>query len=89
MTNGLETIVVWAYEGYMSTLTEIERATADLPLQQQERLFEWLAGRLQRQLAGTPIGHSVVDIARVSLGRVLQNLGSGDDLLEEMLEDHR
>jgi hypothetical protein len=73
----------------MSTLTEIERATADLPLQQQERLFEWLAGRLQRQLADKPIGHSVVDIAPVSLGRVLQNLGPGDDLLDEMLEYRR
>jgi hypothetical protein len=73
----------------MSTLTEIEQAANALPLDQQESLLEWLSERMRRQ---RPVGvspHSVLDIAPVSLGRVIGPLGAEDDLLGEMLEDRR
>lgn len=73
---------------YMSSLTEMERAAEALPLEQQESLLEWLSGRLRgRRIAGVS-PHSVLDIAPVSLGRVIRPLGSEDDLLGEILE-HR
>lgn len=73
----------------MFRLTEIERAAEALPQEQQESLFEWLSGRLRgRSIVGVS-PHSVLDIAPVSLGRVIRPLGSEDDLLGEMLEDRQ
>ena len=72
----------------MSSLTEIEKAAGDLPLEQKERLFLWLAGRLrnERRVIGWP--HSVLDIEPVSLGRMTTSpLGGNDDLMDEMLDD--
>jgi len=71
----------------MSSLTEIERAADALPLDQQESLFVWLSGRLHRRRSGGKSPHSVLDIAPVSLGRVIRPPGPDDDLLGEMLED--
>jgi hypothetical protein len=69
----------------MATLTEIERATEALPEDQQASLLEWLSERLWRN-HGTS-RHSVLDIAPVSLGRVINPLRPDDDLLGEMLEE--
>jgi hypothetical protein len=73
----------------MSTLTEIERAADSLPLEQQESLLEWLAERMRRRRPNSASPHSVLDIAPVSLGRVLRPLSAEDDLLGEMAEDRR
>jgi len=70
-------------------LTEIEQAADALPLDQQESLYEWLAGRLRSRRIDSPSPHSVLDIAPVSLGRVLRPLGPDDDLLEEMLQNQQ
>jgi len=71
----------------MATLTEIERAADALPLEQQESLIKWLSERMRtRRLNGTS-PHSVLDIAPVSLGRVIRPLSAEDDLLGEMLEE--
>ncbi len=71
----------------MSSLTEIEQAADDLPLEQKESLFLWLAGRLRNQRQPNVLPHSVLDIAPVSLGRMTLPLGADDDLLGEMLSD--
>jgi hypothetical protein len=71
----------------MSTLTEIERAAANLPQAQQESLFEWLSERMRSQRLNSASPHSVMDIAPVSLGRMIRPLGPDDDLLGEMLDD--
>ena len=73
----------------MSTLTEIERAADSLPLEQQESLLEWLAERMRRRRPNSASPRSVLDIAPVSLGRVLRPLSAEDDLLGEMAEDRR
>jgi hypothetical protein len=73
----------------MSTLTEIERAAEGLPQDQQERLFEWLCERRRAQRLDNGLPHSVLDIAPVSLGRVLRPLSPDDDLLEEMLRERQ
>jgi hypothetical protein len=73
----------------MSTLTEIERAAEALPQEQQEHLFEWLAGRMRRRRLDGASPHSVLDIPPVSLGRVIRPLNPEDDLLGEMLEGRR
>jgi hypothetical protein len=73
----------------MSTLTEIERAADALPLDQQESLFEWLSERVRSRRLNNAPPHSVLDIAPVSLGRVIRPLSSNDDLLGEMLEERQ
>ena len=73
----------------MSTLVEIERATEALPLEQQESLSEWLSARLRIRHLNRGSGHSVLDIAPVSLGEAVHLLGQEDDLLDEMLEDRQ
>jgi hypothetical protein len=73
----------------MSTLAEIERAADALPPDQQESLLEWLSERMRRRLLKSGAPHSVLDIAPVSLGRVIRPLNSADDLLGEMLEDRQ
>ena len=70
----------------MSTLKEIERAADALPPDQQGSLLEWLAERMRRRRLGSAPPHSVLDIAPVSLGRVIRPLGPDDDLLGEMLD---
>jgi len=71
----------------MSTLTEIERAADALPQDQHESLLEWLSERMRRWRLNTASPHSVLDIAPVSLGRVIRPLGQDEDVLGEMLED--
>jgi hypothetical protein len=75
----------------MSTLTEIERAADALPQAQQESLLVWLSERIHRRGANNVnvSPHSVLDIAPVSLGRVIRPLNVDDDVLGEMLEDRR
>jgi hypothetical protein len=73
----------------MSTLTEIERAADALPQDQQESLFKWLSDRMRRPRLNSASPHSVLDIAPVSLGRVIRPLSPDDDLLGEMLEQRQ
>jgi len=73
----------------MSTLTEIQRAADALSLDQQESLLGWLSERMQARRPNSVTPHSVLDIAPVSLGRVLRPLSTDDDLLGEMLEDRQ
>jgi hypothetical protein len=70
----------------MSTLTEIERAADALPLDQQEILLERLSERMRSRRKNGTLIHSVLDIAPVSLGRLIRPLNMDDDLLDEMLE---
>jgi hypothetical protein len=70
----------------MSTLTEIERAADSLPLDEQESLLERLSERMRQRRLNNAVLHSVLDIAPVSLGRVICRLSTEDDLLGEMLE---
>lgn len=70
----------------MSTLTDIETAAAGLPLEDQQRLHRWLSDRLEKR-SNQRVPHSVLDIPPASVGRVLQDLASEDDLLGEMLEE--
>ena len=73
----------------MSTLTEIERAADALPQDQQESLLECLSERMRRRHLNSVSPHSVLDIAPVSLGRVIRPLSPEDDLLGEMLEQRQ
>jgi hypothetical protein len=73
----------------MSTLAEIERAADVLPQGQQENLLIWLSERVRQQREAASSPHSVLDIAPVSLGRVIRPLSPDDDLLGEMLEERR
>lgn len=65
----------------MSTLAEIERAADALPQDQQDSLFEWLAERMRQRRINGCSTHSALDIAPVSLGRVIRPIGPEDDLL--------
>ena len=73
----------------MSTLAEIERAADALPLDEQESLLMWLSERTRNRRLNNASPHSVLDIAPVSLGRVIRPLGPDDDLLGEMLEERQ
>jgi hypothetical protein len=66
----------------MTTLTEIESAVGTLSLEQKQRLYRFLEGQLQE----VSVRRSVLDIAPVHLGPVLQPFTGDDDLLDEMLE---
>jgi hypothetical protein len=85
----LENRLGFEYKKPMSTLAEIERAADALPQDQQERLFERLSERMRRRRLNSIPPHSVLDIAPVSLGRVIGPLSADDDLLGEMLEGRR
>lgn len=87
MAKTLEDRFVFAYLESMSTLTEIEQAAAALPLDQQESLVERLSELMRRRRLHSESSHSVLDIAPVSLGRVIRPLSPKDDLLGEMLQD--
>ena len=67
-------------------MTEIVRAADALPLEEQESLFQWLADRMRARRLNRATPHSVLEIAPVSLGRVIRPLDSDDDLMEEMLK---
>lgn len=71
----------------MSTLTEIERAADALSEDQQESLLKWLSERMSARRLNRVSSHGVLDIAPVSLGRVIRPLSADDDLLGEMLEN--
>ena len=73
----------------MSSLAEIERAVEALPPDQLEHLFVWLSGRLRYRQHNNRSTHGVLDIAPVSLGRMVRPLDRDDDLLGEMLEDRQ
>ena len=74
----------------MTTLDEIEAAVDKLPLQQQERLLFYLTARLHDgrmvHLPSPQARRNVLDIAPVSVGKVLHPRSPGDDLLDELLE---
>lgn len=70
----------------MSTLAEIEAAAEALPRDQQESLLNWLAARLRTRGLRTTEPQSVLDIAPVSLGKVIRLPDADDDILGEMLE---
>ena len=71
-------------------LDEIEAAVEKLPPPQQAELLFFLTerinGRPTRLPGATRAGCSVLEIAPVSVGEVLQPLAAEDDLLGEMLE---
>jgi len=71
----------------MTTLADIEAAAAVLPLEEQKKLFDWLARQIDKKKTSQHEGaHSVLDIPSVSLGLILRPLTENDDLLGEMLE---
>lgn len=72
----------------MTTLTEIETAVEALSPEQKYTLYRYIEGQLQDVSGKTsvPRRQSVLDIAPVHLGPVLQPLTGDDDLLDEMLE---
>ena len=74
----------------MNTLDEIEDAVDKLPPTQQEELLLFLNARINGRAIRIPnaarAGRSVLEIAPVSVGEVLQPLSTEDDLLGEMLE---
>lgn len=70
----------------MSTLADIEMAVPHLAadeLSHLERLIHSLRTRRSRKQ------RSALDLPPLQLGKVLKPLGAEDDLLEEMLNDHR
>ena len=71
----------------MSTLTEIEAAAAALPQEEQRRLLEWLAQRVDNPAPAPTMRHSILDIPPVSIGGIIDRAGADDDILGEMLED--
>jgi hypothetical protein len=71
----------------MSTLTEIESAAAKLPPDEQRDLLRWLAARVGELAAMPSSRHSILDIAPVSLGGIIDSAGADDDILGEMLEN--
>jgi hypothetical protein len=72
----------------MSTLDEIEAAAQALPQDQQRKLFEWLGARLAEPQSPTR-RHSILDLAPISVGKIIHLPGTEDDLLGEMLEDRQ
>ncbi len=74
----------------MNDLTELEAVADALPAEDKRELVRFLLSRLRPEGKDTADlhlpSHSVLDIKPVSLGGVLQPLGSDDDLLGEMLE---
>jgi hypothetical protein len=73
----------------MPTLAEIAAAAAALPQNQQKSLVDWLSDRMRTQRSDSAPPHGVLDIAPVSLGKVLRALESDDDVLDEMLENRQ
>ena len=67
--------------GAAMTLAEIEAAAAALSLDEQKKLFAWLASRVQSDRSVSTPTHSVLDIPPVSLGEILKPLTGDDDLL--------
>jgi len=70
----------------MTNLAEIEAAAAALPLDEQKKLFNWLASRIRHDESSSSASHSILDIPPVSLGEILKPLTRDDDLLDEMME---
>ncbi len=74
----------------MKSLSEIEAAAANLPVEHKRQLVQFLLSHLQEEdsvMAELRSGeHSVLDIQPVKLGRILRVLDSDDDILDEMLE---
>jgi len=75
----------------MLSLTEIEKAVDGLTAEQKRELHRYLEKSLQAPTSARPVGngHSVLDIATIQLGCILQLLGPDDDLLGEMLEGNQ
>lgn len=74
----------------VSTLDEIEAAVDKLPPPQQEELLLSLTVRLRSRAARVPNTFpeacSVLEIAPVSVGKILSACSVEDDLLGEMLD---
>ena len=77
------------YDKIMTTLAEIEAAADALPQDQKRSLLNWLAMRVDALPSKIPASHSVLDIAPVSVGKVIRLPNADDDLFGEMLEDRR
>jgi hypothetical protein len=73
----------------MPTFAEIVAAAAALPKDQQKSLVDWLSERMRAERFDAAPPHGVLDIAPVSLGKVLRALEPDDDVLGEMLENRR
>lgn len=72
----------------MTTLDEIENAVTTLPKEQKYELFQFLARQLDviaTQDLERP-SHSVLDIAPIRLGSLLESIDQNDDVLGQMLE---
>ncbi len=70
----------------MTTLTEIESAVGTLSPEQKQRLYRFIEGQLHEVSGQMSARRSVLDIAPVNLGPILQPFTSDDDLLDEMME---
>jgi hypothetical protein len=70
----------------MATLTEIEAAAAKLPPDEQRNLLDRLAARVGKLASAPSSRKSILDIAPVSLGGIVDRAGADDDILGEMLE---
>ncbi|HQX48393.1 MAG TPA: hypothetical protein PLY87_31335 [Planctomycetaceae bacterium] len=72
----------------MTTLDEIENAVSTLPKQQKYELFQFLARQLDADATQNleRTSHSVLDIAPIRLGSLLESIDQDDDVLGQMLE---
>ena len=71
-----------------TTLEEIEHAVSTLPREQKYELFQFLARQLD-VVATHDLerpSHSVLDIAPIRLGSLLESIDLVDDVLGQMLE---
>ena len=72
----------------MPTFSEIAAAAAALPPDDQRSLLNWLSERTRVEQRDAAPPHGILDIAPVSLGKMLCAVQPDDDVLGEMLE-HR
>lgn len=69
----------------MVTREKIAAAAAALPREEQKKLLDWLSALVQESEQPAVQSHSVLEIAPVSLGELLQPFDADEDLLGEML----
>ena len=72
----------------MTTLDEIENAVSTLRKEQKYELFQFLARQLDADATQNleRFSHSVLDIAPIRLGSLLESIEHDDDVLGQMLE---
>ena len=75
----------------MLTLNEIEKAVDGLTVDEKRELHRYLEETLHVSAVtrGPGRSHSILDIAPVQLGSVLQSETDDEDILDEMLEERQ